>query len=144
MKLTPTFLALVLLLAPAVCGGQDSDSETEARIVALDIAGAFSNDGYKIRDGHWSGAVKPKEKAQVMLVNLYAGNQYYFSLGTDKEVKMALAVYDETGKKVSGDLYRDGGRTAAGVTATASGPYYVSVRLMEGEAASFCLLYSYK
>ncbi len=147
MKLSrflPLLVALGFAAPVAVFAAEATDGETAARITALDIAGAFSNDGYKIRDGHWAGTLKPKEKFVSMLVNLYAGNQYYFSLGTEKPAKVALAVFDETGKKASGDPFREGEKTAAGVAPTVSGPYYVTLRLLEGEATSFCLLYSYK
>ena len=102
-------------------------------------------DGYKIRDGHWSGELKP-DASQIVVVNLYAGNQYYFSLGsTDKAKKVVVVVYDETGKQVPEEqLYQDNQRAAAGVSPVASGPYYVSIKIMAGDATDFCLLYSYK
>ena len=75
-----------------------TDAEVQARKDALDVAGAFSNDGFKIRDGHWCGVVKPHDHALVA-VNLYAGNQYWFSVGaTEPAKKIAVSVYDETRK----------------------------------------------
>jgi hypothetical protein len=147
MKLFPVslFCAAVLALAPARSfAGTDTDAETTARISALDVAGAFSNDGFKIRDGHWSGTLKPKDKAILMTVNLYAGNQYFFAMGTQTDAKVALAVYDESGKKVSTETWMDGNKFATSVAPATSGPYYVSLRLPEGDPASFCLLYCYK
>ena len=147
MKIFPlsVLCATVLALAtPRVFAADDSDAETTARISALDVAGAFSNDGFKIRDGHWGGPLKPKDKAQLMTVNLYAGNQYYFALGTEKDAHIVLAVYDETGKKVSTETYADGNKFATSVAPASSGPHYVSVRLADGEPATFCLLYCYK
>ena len=137
-------VSVLALAAPRVSGIDDSDAETNARISALDVAGAFSNEGFKIRDGHWAGPLKPKEKAQLMTVNLYAGNQYYFVLGTEKDAHIVLAVYDETGKKVSTDTWSDGNKFATSVAPAASGPHYISVRLADGEPATFCLLYTYK
>ncbi len=78
-----TFIALLIATAASVRAA-DNDKEVEARKVALDLAGAFSNDGFKIRDGHWAGALKKGEQA-VLAVNLYAGNQYWFSVGADGE-----------------------------------------------------------
>ena len=136
--------ALVFAGPARIFAAEDSDAETNARITALDIAGAFSNEGFKIRDGHWSGTLKPKEKAMLMTVNLYAGNQYYFSMGTEADARVALAVYDETGKKVSTETWTDGNKSATSVAPSSSGPFSVSFRLVEGEPATFCLLYSYK
>ena len=138
-------LASACLLPAPRLRAAETDGQVAAREVALELAGAFSNDGYKIRDGHWAGVLQPG-KPQVITVNLYAGNQYYFSLGaTDKAKKVAVVVFDENGKPVPEEQYhQEAVRAAAGVSAIASGPYYVSVTLLEGEPADFCLLYSYK
>jgi hypothetical protein len=141
---------LCLSLVPSgprslLAAAAETDGEVTARETALELAGAFVNDGYKIRDGHWSGQLQPNVP-QVMTVSLYAGNQYYFSLGyTDKAKKATITVYDETGKVVDGEqFFQDKLRSAAGVSPVASGPYYVSVQLVEGDATDFCVLYSYK
>src|SRR5882757_2978153 len=119
------FCAAALALAPARSpGAEDSDAETTARVSALDVAGAFSNDGFKIRNGHWAGILKPKDKAVLMTVNLYAGNQYFFAMGTQADARVALAVYDESGKKVSTETWSDGNKFATSVAPSTSGPYY--------------------
>ena len=48
----PIFLS-ILVLAASVAVRAETDAEVRARKDALDVAGAFSNDGFKIRDGHW-------------------------------------------------------------------------------------------
>jgi hypothetical protein len=115
-----------------------------ARKNALDVAGAFTNDGFKLRDGHWCGTLKGQDHA-LIAVNLYAGNQYWFAVGaTDPAKKIAVNVYDETGKLLKTDHYQGGDRAAAGFSPTDSGQYFVSVDLVEGGSSSFCLIYSYK
>jgi hypothetical protein len=122
----------------------ESDQEVEAHKAVLDLVGAFSNDGFKIRDGHWCGTLKPKEHTLVA-VNLYAGNQYWFAVGAiEPAKKVEVVVYDETGKQMTTESYTEGERAAAGFSPTSSGQYYVSVGLLEGEASAFCLVYSYK
>jgi hypothetical protein len=122
----------------------ESDAEINARKNALDVAGAFTNDGFKLRDGHWCGTVKPSDHA-LIAVNLYAGNQYWFSVGaTDTAKKIAVNLYDEAGKLVNCEHYEAGERAAAGYAPTDSGQYYVSIDLLDGGASSFCLIYSYK
>lgn len=121
-----------------------TDAEVEARRVALDLAGAFSNDGFKLRDGVWLGTLEAN-KARLIQVNLYSGNEYWFALGaTDKAKKLSVTVYDETGKPVESEPYQEGATAAAGFSPEASGPYYVKVELTEGEPAAFCLVYCYK
>ncbi len=121
-----------------------TDGEVEARRVALELAGAFSNDGFKLRDGVWVGELQPGQP-RIVQVNLYAGNEYWFALGATKAAKkLAVSIYDETGKKVESERYQDAATAAEGFSPDASGPYYLKVEILEGEAVSFCLVYCYK
>ena len=144
---TPVWLGLfaaIVLAAATALAEPESDSEVNARKAALDLAGAFTNEGFKMRDGHWSGTIKPKDHA-LIAVNLYAGNQYWFSVGaTEPAKKIAVNVYDETGKLVQTESYSEDEKAAAGFSPTSSGQYYVMVDLVEGDASSVCLIYSYK
>ena len=143
MTLRLTFIAL-LMVAVTSTRAAESDKQVEARKIALDLAGAFSNDGFKIRDGHWAGALKKGEQA-VLAVNLYAGNQYWFSVGADGTAKkFALQVYDESGKPVATETYEDDEKAAAGFSPTISGQYFVSIKPLDSEGSTFCLVYSYK
>ena len=111
MILRLAFIAL-LLASPSALLAAENDREVAARNIALDLAGAFSNDGFKIRDGHWAGAIKQGEQA-VLTVNLYAGNQYWFSVGADESAKkFALQIFDENGKAVSTENFEDEERAA--------------------------------
>jgi hypothetical protein len=115
-----------------------------ARKNALDVAGAFTNDGFKLRDGHWCGTLKAQDHA-LIAVNLYAGNQYWFAVGAaDPAKKIAVNIYDETGRLLTTEHYEGGDRAAAGFSPNDSGQYFVSVDLVEGGSSSFCLIYSYK
>ena|SRR5947209_4859295 len=139
-----SIVASVGVAATTVLSAPESDSEVNAHKAALDLAGAFSNEGFKIRDGHWAGTIKPHDHALVA-VNLYAGNQYWFSVGaTETAKKVAVNIYDETGKLVQTESYNEGEKAAAGFSPTSSGQYYVMVDLVEGNEASVCLVYSYK
>jgi hypothetical protein len=139
----PIFLSL-FVLGTSISVRAQTDAEVRARKDALDVAAAFSNDGFKIRDGHWCGVLKPHDHVLVA-VNLYAGNQYWFSAGAVEPVKkIAVSIYDETGKQMTTESYNDGEKAAAGFSPPNSGQYFVSVALVEGEEGSFCLVYSYK
>ena len=135
---------LIFILMVCFCAHGATDAEVDARKAALDLAGAFTNDGFKVRDGHWCGAIKPHDHA-LIAVNLYAGNQYWFvgaATGTAK--KIAVNVYDEVGKQVVTDNYNAGEKAAAGFSPSGSGQYYVAIDLIEGQQSTFCLVYSYK
>ena len=144
LRVGGSMFAVMTLAATMAFSAPESDSEVNAHKAALDLAGAFSNEGFKIRDGHWSGTIKPHDHA-LIAVNLYAGNQYWFSVGaTDTAKKLAVNVYDETGKLVQTESYNEGDKAAAGFSPTSSGQYYVMVDLVDGNEASVCLVYSYK
>ena len=144
MKSRLQILFWIFVLAASVCARAETDSEVQARKTALDVAGAFTNEGFKVRDGHWCGTIKPHDHT-LIAVNLYAGNQYWFSVGaTEPAKKVAVSVYDETGKQVTTESYDNGEKAAAGFTPSSSGQYFVSVDLLEGGEGSFCLVYSYK
>ena len=134
-------LFLALVTPPLRAASED---EVAARKVAYDVAGAFTNDGFKLRDGSWSGKFET-DKPKVIQVNLYAGNQYWFSLGaTGAAKKVGVSLYDENGKPLGFEPYTEEGRAAAGFAPRVSGTYYVKVEELEGAPSSFCLLYSYK
>ena len=136
-----TLLCVCALIAPAF---GESDQEVAARQVALELAGAFSNDGFKLRDGHWTGTLAPNE-SKLIAVNLYAGNQYWFSAGaTEKAKKLGVEVFDETGAPVTTEKYDGGTKAAAGLSVSNSGQYFISLRVVEGHPAAVCFVYSYK
>ena len=138
------FLATMFVFAGVVTSLADTDAEVNARKNALDVAGAFTNDGFKLRDGHWCGTLMAQDHA-LIAVNLYAGNQYWFAVGAaDPAKKIAVNVYGETGKLLTTEHYDGGDRAAAGFSPIDSGQYFVSVDLVEGGSSSFCLIYSYK
>ena len=140
LLLTLVFAAFTSVSAlHAATGG-----EVEARRTALDVAGAFTNDGFKLRDGYWAGQFAPG-KSKILQVNLYAGNQYYFTVGSTAAAKKVLVtVYDETGKPIPAEPYQDTSVAAAGFSPENSGIFFVKVEVVDGAAAEYCLVYSYK
>jgi hypothetical protein len=155
-----TLSLLLVLLAVAAPLRAESDDETTARKMALNLAGAFGNDGFKLRDGHWAGPIE-KGKPVLVEVNLFSGNEYWFSAGaSDKAHKLRVTVFDEAGRIVESDK-RDPGfdaegnitgegqkaqfsTFAAGIAAKVSGRYIIRIEEAEGEPAAACLVYSYK
>jgi len=144
MKRCLRFFFLIFALSASVVLRADTDSEVSARKDALELAGAFGNDGFKIRDGHSCGVLKPHDHA-LIAVNLYAGNQYWFSVGTAEPLKkVGLSIYDETGNKMTTENFSEGDKAAAGFAPENSGQYFVSVDSVGDQEGTFCLVYSYK
>ena len=144
MKCWLQFFLLIIVLSATVVLRADTDAEVSARKDALELAGAFGNDGFKIRDGHSCGLLKPHDHA-LIAVNLYAGNEYWFSVGTAEPLKkVAVSLYDETGNQMKTENFSNGDKAAAGFAPVTSGQYFVSVDSVEDQEGSFCLVYSYK
>ncbi len=128
---------------PTVWGAPVSDDQVNARSAVIDLAGAFENDGFKIRDGDWFGKVS-RDHPGIISVNLYGGNAYWFSAAAAKGGRLTVSVFDEQGKPVNYEPFESDSRAAAGFSPDASGVYYVKVALREGQPSTFCLIYSYK
>jgi hypothetical protein len=146
--ITRHLLLCTALLAAALTGlsasTAESDAEVHARKVALELAGAWSNDGFKMRDGHWAGAIKQGATTTVA-VNLYAGNQYWFSVGANQGVKnLTVAVHDEQGQPMPVEAFQAEDKAAAGFSPSVSGQYFVSISPAEADESTYCLVYSYK
>jgi len=116
-----------------------------ARSRVLELAGAFANEGYKVRDGFWSGVLEPG-KPLFLEINCFAGNEYWVSAAAIAPArKITLATFNGKGEMLAGgETHEDGPTAAAGILPTTSGRYFVRLELTEGEKADFCLVYSYK
>lgn len=142
--LAASALVLSASAAPDPAAPAPTDTEVAARASALEVAGAFSNSGFKIRDGHALAAIGPKAP-QFFQVNLYSGNQYWFVAAAGGPAKkIAVTVFDEKGKFVPTELYENNAQAAAGFSPQASGSYIIRVQELDGEPATVCLLYCYK
>jgi hypothetical protein len=88
--------------------------------------------------------VKKGDRALVA-VNLYAGNQYWFSVGAAENGRnFAVGIYDENGQPVTTEGFAEEERAAAGFSPTVSGQYFVSIAANEADTGTLCLVYSYK
>lgn len=121
------------------------EGQSPLRSKTLELAGAFSNDGYKIRDGFWLAKLPPIGKASLIAVNLFAGNQYWFCVATAPPAqRISLKLYNEMGQPVSSQFYEKNSTIALGVEPSNSGKYYLGVQLQAGAPTNFCVLYTYK
>ena len=135
---------IAIIAATFASHAATEDDQVAARAEALDLAGAWSNDGFKLRDGFWAGIAAPAAP-KVVQVNLFAGNHYWFSVAAHARAKgVAIAVFDESGKPVAVEPFAEGLRAAARFSPRVSGPYFIRVTTKEGPPSAFCLVYSYK
>jgi hypothetical protein len=125
---------------------------TEARRMALELAGAFQNDGFRVRDGEWGGTLT-KGDARFLRLTLFAGESYWVIAATPTQgATLRVTLYDAQGKALKTEQWKDeshgiGSRCAVGVAPDQSGKYFASVELIETSGdlpAEFSLIYAYK
>lgn len=137
-------LHAIITLAMLSLASAQSDSEVAARKAVVELAGAFSNDGFEMRDSNYVSTLS-KEKPLVVQVNLYAGNAYWFSAASaSPDSKIALALFDEKGNALKVGQFGDGPRAAINFSPNNSGPYYLRLTEATDQPSVFCLTYSYK
>ena len=143
----PLFFAAVCAFAQpageAVPAGKTPGTTLQSRL--YDAAGALGNEGFKLRDGVWSGTIDGN-KAQRFAVNLFAGNQYWFCATISGSGEMPdLVLRDPSGAKMEIVPYEGGASVAAaGVTAPVTGRYILELRGSAAGSRDFCLLYLFK
>lgn len=120
------------------------DPSVPLRAKLLDFGGALANEGFRLRDGFWSGRLEP-DKPRRLAVNLFAGNQYWFcaALGAPGS-QPVLALYSPEGEEVEVAVYDGEGWAAGGVTAGVTGRYVLELKAPRGTASQFCLIYLFK
>ena len=125
---------------------------TESRRLALEAAGAFLNDGFRIRDGEWRGTLTMATPL-FLSVTLFEGESYWFvGASPSRDVVLRLTVYDSGGKPIRTEQWKDGAqgsgsRCAAGVASVKSGRYFIGMEMTENPTrmpVDFSVVYAYK
>ena len=141
----PALLTSLLALATALNADPASgDAAVTCRRAALDLAGAWTNDGFRLRERTWSGML-PADKPALARVNLLAGNRYWFTVATNAaSTTLSVHIYDIHGAPLTVEIHQDGPLAAAGFAPASSGTYIIGVSETHGTPVPFCLVYSYK
>ena len=139
------FLASLPALAMALNAGPvSSDAVVTCRRAAFELAGAWTNGGFRLRERSWAGTL-PADGPALARVNLLAGNRYWFTAATNAaSTTLSLTIYSDSGAPVTSDNYQDGPVAAAGFAPPASGSYIIGISESNGTPVPFCLIYSYK
>ena len=140
-----SLIALLLAVAGTLNGSPASgDAAVTCRRAALDLAGAWANDAFRLREHTWTGTL-PAGKPALARVTLLAGNRYWFTAATNAaSTTLAVQVFTERGTPVAAETHRDGPVAAAGFAPATSGTYMLAISESHGTAVPFCLVTSYK
>jgi hypothetical protein len=131
---------------PAIVSGYGvaaDDLLVQARQRAIRLAGAFANDGYKLRDGAWSLNLSAGEP-RTLAVFLFAGNEIWFSsAGATAESRPQLALFNSSGEPVNVKTFQHDGLAALGLVVPHTGMFYLRA-FTTADATPFALVTSYK
>lgn len=142
---------LIFLAASAGVFAQGPDPSPPAaeqppslRPALYDLAGALGNEGFKVRDGVWSGVLQGG-KPQRLALNLFAGNQYWFCAASSAPGESpSIMLRDPSGQAVDLVPFKRDRVSAAGVTAGATGRYILEIGGSARGSREFCVLYLFK
>lgn len=144
MIATSLFASLLALAASVNANPASGDAVITCRRAALELAGAWTNDGFRLRERTWAGML-PEGKPALARVNLLAGNRYWFTAATNAaSTSLTLNIYTEQGAPIAAQTHRDGPLAAVGFAPATSGSYIIGVSESSGTPVPFCLVYSYK
>jgi hypothetical protein len=111
---------------------------------ALELARAFTNEGYKVRDGFWSGLLE-KDRPILIEVYLFSGNDYWFSAANmDPAVRLSVSIFDSNGHPVGSESFQEESRAAGSISVIQTGRYFIQLAMTEGDTSETCMVYSYK
>lgn len=144
-------VSLLFLLATAAPAQQTSatppttpadDPGLRARLYLT--AGALANEGFKLHDSVWSGRLEGGAPRR-LVVNFFGGNHYWFLAAAAPEARgLKITIFGPDGKSLPTLDAEHDGVAAAGLTAAATGPYFVQIETRSGSAADFRLAYLFK
>jgi hypothetical protein len=144
--MSPSALLAGLMLATSAVtsGNPAADAVITCQRAALEIAGAWTNDGFRLRPRPWAGTL-PDGKPALARVTLLAGNRYWFTVATNAaSTNLILQIYTAEGLPVTAESHQDGPLAAAGFAPATSGTYIIGISEATGTPVPFCLVYSYK
>jgi hypothetical protein len=84
-----------------------------ARRAAVEFAGTWTGDGFRLRSSQSTGRLEPG-KPFVVQVSLFAGNRYRFFAAAPLGGALSVSVHDESGELLPSEIREDGPRAAAG------------------------------
>lgn len=133
-------LLSVFLLATAFAYVNDALS------FAHEAASQYVKKGFSVREDAWGGDLGVKDQ-QAVSAQLFKGNDYWFSLGTDvKGAVLTVHLYDSQGKLVEAESWQKGRFAGARIAPEKTGTYYaiVTVEKSPQERTGWALVYAYK
>ena len=137
-------LAAVLFLLPITLVRGFID---EALTFAFEAAVPYIEQGFEVREDHWSGEI-PSGEPKLVRHQLFRGNEYWFWLGTSfPDCELTVEIFDAEGDSVGLETFSNANTAGVRVLPSKTGSYYlrVTVKSKTGEdSLDWAVAYGYR
>ncbi len=140
---TRLLLALTALLAVP---GLSRATVDDALSFAYEAATPYVQQGFTFREDAWGGDLGVGDQKAVT-AQLFRGNAYWFTLGTDVDgATVTVNLYDAKGKLAQSSAWQKGRFAGAAITPKQTGTYYaiIEVKKSPADRTPWALVYGYK
>jgi len=141
-KLSRFILILAAIIAVPFAFAYVDDAHSRAMEAAIPAV----KEGYLVRQEYWAGALAAKQPS-VVKHQLFAGNSYWFWLGSDEDsAQVTVHVYDPKGKLADAESWQRGNTAAVKIVPKTTGTYFVvfSIEQSKAKKTRWALAYGYK
>ena len=118
----------------------------DALTFALEAMTPYIKEGFTIREDTWGGDL-PVATAKAISQQLFKGNEYWFTMGTDvKEATISVHIYDREGNLVENNAWQRLGFAGAFIKPAKTGSYFLIVKVEKSprERTPWGLVYAYR
>jgi len=141
-KLSRILLILIAAIALPVAYAYVDDAHSRAMEAAVPAV----KEGYLVRQEYWAGALTTKQPS-VVKHQLFAGNSYWFWLGSDEDsAQVTVHVYDPSGKLCDAESSQHGNMASVKVVPKKTGTYFIVFSIEQSKAKKnrWALAYGFK
>lgn len=141
-KLSRYLLILVAAIALPVAYAFVDDAHSRA----MEAAAPAVKEGYLVRQEYWAGSLVTKQPS-VVKHQLFAGNSYWFWLGSDEDsAQVTVHVYDPSGKLADTESWQRGNTAAVRIAPKQTGTYFIVFSIEQSKAKKnrWALAYGFK
>jgi hypothetical protein len=118
----------------------------DAHSMAMELATAYVEKGFAVRQDYWSGEVKSGQSKQVK-AQLFKGNEYWFFLGCDADsCELELKIVDAKGKPLHTETKTIKGAVGVRILPPKTGSYAIVFTIKSTDVAKphWALAYAYR
>ena len=138
---------MALVFAGSLWAPRASGFVDEALSIAFEAAVPYIEQGFEVREDHWSGEI-PSGQAKLVRHQLFRGNEYWFWGGTSfDDCEVLVEIFDKEGVAVGLETFSKGKTAGVRVLPSSTGTYYLRVTVTSKKdqpVLDWALAYGYR